>query len=194
MDVQRWSTTCARTSLPRAGSSMGLWVLGGHRTTSEEVHAYRSAIMSVPEARRAQRLVLRYYRQALDDWIILGKNKRNLPSKTPIRRTTRHPGRLESVGCGGVSCRGAGDRCDLLFRRLLVQLEPCLTSRRPPCERIGRSHAASDLSAASSAPSPQEVRTRPPTPSRPPAGRSAARRSATLWVADPFGRFEVGQQ
>ena len=51
--------------------------------TSEDVHAYSSAIMSVPEARRAQRLVLRYYRQALDDWIIVGKNKRNLLIKDP---------------------------------------------------------------------------------------------------------------
>jgi hypothetical protein len=51
--------------------------------TSEDVHAYSSAIMSVPEARRAQRLVLRYYRQALDDWIIVGKDKRNLLIKDP---------------------------------------------------------------------------------------------------------------
>jgi len=51
--------------------------------TSEDMHAYSSAIMSVPEARRAQRLVLRYYRQALDDWIIVGKNKRNLLIKDP---------------------------------------------------------------------------------------------------------------
>jgi hypothetical protein len=51
--------------------------------TSEDVHAYSSAIMSVPEARRAQRLVLRYYRQALDDWIIVGKDKRSLLIKDP---------------------------------------------------------------------------------------------------------------
>ena len=51
--------------------------------TSDDVHAYSSAIMSVPEARRVQRLVLRYYRQALDDWIIVGTNKRNLLIKDP---------------------------------------------------------------------------------------------------------------
>jgi hypothetical protein len=51
--------------------------------TSEDVHAYRSAIMSIPEARRAERLVLRYYRQALDDWIIVAKDQRNLLIKDP---------------------------------------------------------------------------------------------------------------
>jgi hypothetical protein len=47
------------------------------------VHAYRSAIMGIPEARRAERLVLRYYRQALDDWIIVAKDERNLLIKDP---------------------------------------------------------------------------------------------------------------
>jgi hypothetical protein len=51
--------------------------------TSEDVHAYSSAIMSIPEARRAERLVLRYYRQALDDWIIVAKDQRNLLIKDP---------------------------------------------------------------------------------------------------------------
>jgi hypothetical protein len=51
--------------------------------TSEGVHAYRSAIMGIPEARRAERLVLRYYRQALDDWIIVAKDERNLLIKDP---------------------------------------------------------------------------------------------------------------
>jgi hypothetical protein len=51
--------------------------------SSDDVHAYRSAIMDMPEARRAQRLVLRYYRQALDDWIIVAKDKRNLLIKDP---------------------------------------------------------------------------------------------------------------
>jgi hypothetical protein len=51
--------------------------------TSEDLHAYSSAIMSIPEARRAERLVLRYYRQALDDWIIVAKDQRNLLIKDP---------------------------------------------------------------------------------------------------------------
>jgi hypothetical protein len=51
--------------------------------SSEDMHAYRSAIMGIPEARRAQRLVLRYYRQELDDWIIVGQDERNLLIKDP---------------------------------------------------------------------------------------------------------------
>ena len=51
--------------------------------SSDQVHSYRSAIMGIPEARRGQRLVLRYYRQALDDWIIVAKDKRNLLVKVP---------------------------------------------------------------------------------------------------------------
>jgi hypothetical protein len=51
--------------------------------SSDQVHSYRSAIMGTPEARRGQRLVLRYYRQALDDWIIVAKDKRNLLVKDP---------------------------------------------------------------------------------------------------------------
>ena len=51
--------------------------------SSDQVHSYRSAIMGIPEARRGQRLVLRYYRQALDDWIIVAKDKRNLLVKDP---------------------------------------------------------------------------------------------------------------
>jgi hypothetical protein len=51
--------------------------------TSEEMHAYRSAIMGIPKARRAQRLVLRYYRQELDDWIIVAKDELNLLVKDP---------------------------------------------------------------------------------------------------------------
>jgi hypothetical protein len=51
--------------------------------TTEDVHAYSSAIMTIPEARRAERLVLRYYRQALDDWIIVAKDQRNLLIKDP---------------------------------------------------------------------------------------------------------------
>lgn len=51
--------------------------------SSEDMHAYRSAIMSIPEARRGQRLVLRYYRQGLDDWIIVARDERNLLVKDP---------------------------------------------------------------------------------------------------------------
>jgi hypothetical protein len=51
--------------------------------SDDDVHAYVSDIMSLPEPRRAQRLVLRYYRQALDDWIIVAKDKRNLLVKDP---------------------------------------------------------------------------------------------------------------
>jgi hypothetical protein len=51
--------------------------------TSEDVHAYSSAIMSIPEARRAERLVLRYYRQELGDWIIVAKDQGNLLIKDP---------------------------------------------------------------------------------------------------------------
>lgn len=39
--------------------------------------------MGIPEARRGQPLALRYYRQALDDWIIVAKDKRNLLVKDP---------------------------------------------------------------------------------------------------------------
>ena len=49
----------------------------------DEMHAYISDIMSVPRARRGQRLVLRYYRQVLDDWIIVAKDQRNLLIKDP---------------------------------------------------------------------------------------------------------------
>jgi hypothetical protein len=51
--------------------------------SDDEMHAYVSDIMSIPEARRAERLVLRYYRQALDDWIIVAKDRRNLLIKEP---------------------------------------------------------------------------------------------------------------
>jgi len=51
--------------------------------TSDDMHAYRSAIMGIREARRAQLLVLRYYRQALGDWIIVAKDERNLLVKDP---------------------------------------------------------------------------------------------------------------
>lgn len=51
--------------------------------SDDDMHAYVSDIMSTPQARRAQRLVLRYYRQALDDWIIVAKDKRNLLIKEP---------------------------------------------------------------------------------------------------------------
>jgi len=59
----------------------GFVLLAGE--SSDQVHSYRSAIMSIPEARRAERLVLRYYRQALDDWIIVGKDQLNLLIKDP---------------------------------------------------------------------------------------------------------------
>jgi hypothetical protein len=39
--------------------------------------------MSSPEARRAQRIVLRHYRLALDDRIIVAKDQRNLLIKDP---------------------------------------------------------------------------------------------------------------
>jgi hypothetical protein len=39
--------------------------------------------MGIPKARRAQRLVLRYYRQELDDWIIVAKDELNLLVKDP---------------------------------------------------------------------------------------------------------------
>jgi hypothetical protein len=70
--------------------------------SSDQVHSYRSAIIGIPEARRGQRLVLRYYRQALDDWIIVAKDKRNSSSRTPIRRTdspSRPIGRSGSGRC-----------------------------------------------------------------------------------------------
>jgi hypothetical protein len=51
--------------------------------SDDEMHAYVSDIMSIPEARRAERLVLRYYRQALDDWIIVARDRRNLLIKEP---------------------------------------------------------------------------------------------------------------
>jgi hypothetical protein len=51
--------------------------------SSEDMNTYRSAIMGIPEARRAQRLVLRYYRQELDDWIIVAKDERILLVKDP---------------------------------------------------------------------------------------------------------------
>lgn len=49
----------------------------------DDMHAYVSDIMSIPEARRAERLVIRYYRQALDDWIIVGKDERHLLVNDP---------------------------------------------------------------------------------------------------------------
>jgi hypothetical protein len=49
----------------------------------EDFHAYTSAVMSIPEARRAQRLVMRYYRQALDDWINAGEDERHLLVNDP---------------------------------------------------------------------------------------------------------------
>ena len=51
--------------------------------SGDDVHAYISDIMGIPEARGGQRLVLRYYRRALDDWIIVAEDKRNLLVKDP---------------------------------------------------------------------------------------------------------------
>lgn len=60
----------------------GFVLLAG--TSSEQVHVYRSTThMSVREARRAQRFVMRYYRHALDDWSIVEKDTANLLVKDP---------------------------------------------------------------------------------------------------------------
>jgi hypothetical protein len=51
--------------------------------SQDNTHAYRSAVMSIPEARRAQRLVMRYYRQARDDWIVVDTAERILLVRDP---------------------------------------------------------------------------------------------------------------
>jgi len=51
--------------------------------SKEDMHAYRSTIMSIPEARRARHLVMRYYRQALDGWVIVENAERILVVRDP---------------------------------------------------------------------------------------------------------------
>jgi hypothetical protein len=57
--------------------------------SQDHTHAYRSRIMSIPEARHAERLVMRYYRQALDDWIVVDKAERIL--------LVRHPNSMDGL-------------------------------------------------------------------------------------------------
>jgi hypothetical protein len=52
--------------------------------SSEQTHVYESSTqMSIPEARRAQRAVMRYYRRALDDWIVTATSEATLRVKDP---------------------------------------------------------------------------------------------------------------
>ena len=51
--------------------------------SSEEMHAYRSAVMSIPESNRARRSVLRYYQRVLDDWTVVYRDTANLLIKAP---------------------------------------------------------------------------------------------------------------
>lgn len=95
------------------------------------MHSYRSAIMGIPEARRGQRLVLRYNRQALDDWIIVAKDKRNLLVKVPDSTDGLAIQADWSLWVGDVSgVVEFGDPRDLLFGRLLVRLAPYLSLNR----------------------------------------------------------------
>ena len=80
--------------------------------------------MSIPEARRAERLVFGGNdRQALDDWIIVAKDQRNLLIKDPDSTDGLAIQADWSIYVGEVS--GIVEleiRADFLFGQLLVQL------------------------------------------------------------------------